>query len=282
MMNHYTIRKARPTEQDAAALRLAEQHSLGDSDYASAEVLQVLRRPEQHTYLAVSDGNGEVAGFCSCIETPAAGGALRLEIDMLGVIAAHRRQGVARRLVGRAMDEAVERGVRACRSVVAVGNVASQGVFRSAGFVAGSAPLRMVTYDILGLHPVEFLPAGWRLQAVGEGVIPAPDGDTPFEAGGAGRWVHRLEGADGRLQALSEVLEVHTLAYYGMWVERLWVASDVALGVMFRGLIERAKTLDMDMVSRMWPTDGDAGALDVLLRAGYQVVGEYWGLEATR
>ncbi len=55
------------TLADAEALLAVERQSLQDSPYTSAEVQQVLLRPEHAAYLAWR--GAEPVGLCSCFET---------------------------------------------------------------------------------------------------------------------------------------------------------------------------------------------------------------------
>ncbi|HHX65294.1 MAG TPA: GNAT family N-acetyltransferase, partial [Chloroflexi bacterium] len=201
--NRYTLRRTEVNAIDAAMLREVEQRSMGDSDYSVDEVLALLRRPEQYAYLAVSGDESAAVGFVSCIETPTGNGVTRLEIDMLGVVPEHRRRGLALALVTRAMDDAVQRGVRRFRGIVAVDNDASRRVFRRAGFAESPDLYQLVTYDVLGLSPVPFLPWRWSLYTLTEGGGTSPAGGAPFRATGPGREVHQLQAAGGATVALA-------------------------------------------------------------------------------
>ncbi|MEA3407716.1 MAG: GNAT family N-acetyltransferase [Chloroflexota bacterium] len=108
MRKGYRIRRAEPIVKDAQALLAVEHKSLGDSPYSPRQVVSVLQRPEHYVYLAfVGD---KAVGFCSCMETPL-GETGQLEVDMMGVLATHRRRGIGSSLIGRGIAEAMERGV---------------------------------------------------------------------------------------------------------------------------------------------------------------------------
>jgi GNAT superfamily N-acetyltransferase len=251
------IRLASRTLADAAALLAVERASLGDSDYTPEEALAVLERTESHVYLAQVDQ--EYVGFCSCFETPRAEGP-RLEIDMLGVLPAHRGQGIATALVARSLSDAVARGTHAFRAVVAEENRASQRAFERVGFVC-SQSVQMLVYALYGWAPIAFLPAGWIHRK-----------DQAHSEGGER---HRLVDADGSVAAAAECLPVHTLAYVGLWIESIWGASTQALRLMARALVERAKRLTCDEVGYLLPLADEARCWEPLLSEGFADVGRY-------
>jgi len=270
-MNQETlIRRANPTLEDAAALLVVERASLGDSPYDAAQALAVMLRPEHAEYLACPASDPRQAvGFCSFLETPTAQG-LRLEIDMLGVIAAYRGQGLATRLITQAASDARARGVRRFRALVAVDNRASQRAFERAGFIASATAFDLLLYRLDGLTPVAFLSSNWRWE------IDAAD-DSPAET-------HHLYDATGDLVAMAECLHVQTLAYNGLWLERLDSSAPEAERAMARALVERAKSLALDEVGYVAPTGDDEASDDLahaaFIREGYQVGGRYLVLVA--
>jgi len=284
MMNVEVIRRAEATLAEAEALLAVERSSLQDSPYTPQEVLQVLQRPEHHAYLAWQ--GAEAVGFCSCFETPTEGGP-RLEIDLLGVLPAHRRRGLATRLIAHSLDQASRRGLRAFRGVVAVDNIASQGAFYRAGLRAEPQPRTMLIYEVRGVAPCAFLPPGWTWQVHEQGHWRTPAGDQTFSAAGPVRTVHRFCAEQGSLAALAECLQVHTLSYRGLWLEQLWANSPQAQQCLARALVERAKVLDLDEVGYLAPrlttTDAAEEGLIPWLREGYQRVERlYWVFLARR
>lgn len=270
MNDNILIRRANLTLDDAEALLAAERASLGDSPYDAAQALAVMRRPEHAEYLAYpASAPRQVVGFCSCLETPTPQGP-RLEVDMLGVISAYRGQGLATRLIAYAVDKARARGVRSFRALVAVDNRASRRAFERVGFTASATAFDLLIYRLDGLAPVAFLPAGWRWEI-------EADSDSPAET-------HRLFDAPGSLAAVAECLRVQTLAYSGLWLERLDAAVPDIERLMARALVERAKSLSLDEVGYVAPA-GDEDASDDLpnaafIREGYQVAGRYLTLTA--
>ena len=256
MMDEEQIRRAEATLADAEALLAVERQSLKDSPYTPEEVRQVLSRPEHRAYLAWR--GGEPVGFCSCFETPTDTGP-RLELDLLGVVPAHRGRGLGTRLIRYSIAQALCEGIRAFRAVVAVDNGASQGAFRRAGLLPEPRPRVLLIYEVRGNAPRGFLPPGWRWQAHDQGP----------------RQIHSLYAEQGDLVASAECLEVHTCAYSGLWLERGWACSPQAEQYLARALVERAKALNLDEVGYLAPIpalpDADEAWLP-WLREGYQRV----------
>jgi len=273
-----TIRAARPIPADADAILAVERASLGDSAYTSAEALAVLARPEHHAYLALAEGRA--VGFCSTFEAPTDVGA-RLELDMLGVLPAHRGRGIATSLLRAAMAEARERGVLRFRGVVAVDNAASQRAFERAGLRHDPVARDLTVFELQGEAPLPYLPKGWDALTAQEGTLATPtDPPLRFGADGPGREVLRLRDEGGRFVALAEAQGAHTLAYRGLWLERHWAASPRALLALALGLVERARALGLDEVGYLAPPipadPGEGDEAITWLRAGYRAVGRYW------
>jgi len=273
MIDRYTILRAGPSLADATDLLLVEGQSLGDSAYTPEEIRRVLQRPEQYAYIAYLDD--APVGFCSCIETPTNEGE-RLEIDMLGVTPAHRRGGLGKKLVELSVRQAIKRHVSGFRAIVALDNIASQRTFRRAGFDPSPRALAMVVYRIMGRVPAPFLPKGWSWHIASEGEFD-PCGKTgqAFSAVGREHEVYWLTGAGGETVAMAECLRVCTMAYKGLWLERLWAHSGKACQSMARGLVEHAKILGLDEVGCLFP-QGHAERQRISFKTeGYSRVGEY-------
>ena len=266
------LRRAKATLADAAALLNVERQSLCDSPYDPARIANILRRPEHGTYLAfVSD---RPVGFCSCIATNCSDGSRR-EIDMLGVVPDYQGRGIGTSLIRACVDELRLCDSRQSRAVVAVDNVASQRAFAKAGFVASGRPVSMTVYEILGQVPISFLPPLWRWRILKEGTAAAGPATAIWDARGLGREVHILENAQGAAAAAAECQQVQTMAYRGLWVEKLWAASQKLVGTMGRALVERAKALGLDEVGYLLPEECQERMLVPLIREGYIVAGEY-------
>ena len=277
-MSEYAIRQAEPTLRDATALLRVEGQSLGDSPYRPPQALDLLRTPEHYAYLAFS---GERAvGFCSCIELTGIEGRC-LEVDMLGVLRESRERGVAAALVRCSLDAARRRGVKRARAVVATDNVASRKVLLKAGLQMPVAPCEMHVHKLHGYGAVPTVPSGWRWHRASGGQFqPLAGPGSAFSACGRGRHVHWLVDGTGTV-AMAECVRIETMAYRGMWLERLWAASDRALRLMARLVVEEAKRLRLDEVGYLCPSSGprDRARL-ALLRAEYCSVGSYHILTA--
>ncbi len=267
MNSHYTIRRVNLTLAEAGDLLAVERRSLADSPYTPVEILQVLQQPQHYTYVACLDNT--LVGFCSCLETPSDEGP-RLEIDLLGVLPEHRGYGLATRLIACSIEEASRRGIRLFRAIVAVPNHASQRAFQRAGLVSSPVPCDLLIYVLQGNHPVSFLPAGWewrvgRLGGVLRYTLQAPQPAFPNPS---------------PVVSLAECLEVYTLSYRGLWLEKLWAVSPEAERLMARVIVEHAKVLDLDEVGYLAPQAGtgaqlEAGDNSPFLREGYQNAGSY-------
>ncbi len=191
----------------------------------------------------------------------------------MGVVPVQRGQGLATRLIQHSVAQALRCGVRSFRAVVAVDNLASQRAFRRAGFLPEPQPRIMLIYEVRGVAPQEFLPPGWSWQVHDRGRWSAPGDALPYSAQGPARQVHCLHDGQGGLVALAESLEVHTLAYRGLWLERCWAGSPQAQQCLARALVEHAKALDLDEVGYLTPApSASAEVLLPWLREGYQRV----------
>jgi GNAT superfamily N-acetyltransferase len=258
---------------EATDLLSVERRSLKDSPYTPEEIFCILRRPEQYAYIAYL--NDVAVGFCSCIETPTSRGN-RLEIDMLGVVPAHRRRGLSSQLVAYSVRQAVERKVTRFRAIVALDNIASQRTFYRAGFDASPHPFAMAIHRIRGQTPVPFLPKGWGWHMASEGKFdPYGKAGQPFSAVGRGHDVYWLANAKGETVAMAECLRVCTMAYRGLWLERLWARSKRACASMAHGLVEHAKTLNLDEAGYLIPQECAGDQRLPFISEGYSIVGEY-------
>ncbi|MBC7315119.1 MAG: GNAT family N-acetyltransferase [Chloroflexi bacterium] len=263
-MAHYLIRPAQATLADAALLLQVEQVSLGDSDYSPEEALAALRRPEHRAYLALV--GDEAAGFCSCLRI-VDGSTPCLEIDMLGVAPEHRGHGLGAALIRTAVAAAQEEGISRWRALVAVGNRASLRAFERAGLRVEGPARALHVYTIQGLSPVPYLPTGWHTE----------DRETPL-TGFTPQATHTLRDDAERLVARAETLQVHTLAYRGLWVEALWADAPPSLRILLRHLVERAKALSLDEVGYFASGEGMGFSAEDLAFAGFPAVGTYYRL----
>jgi GNAT superfamily N-acetyltransferase len=275
-MNTYIIRWARKDLAEASALLAVEHQSLGDSSYTPEEILAVMQRPEHHTYVACLAE--ELVGFCSCFETLARG-MRRLEIDMLGVLPAHRRRGLASALVMRAVSEGRERGVCAFRGAVALGNTGSERAFLRAGLYPSAHPIDILVCGVS--HPGRgiTLPEGWTWHVATRAA--ESDGACPVAGCGAAArhpqtcWLE----SEGQAAALADYLPVYTMSYRGMWLEELWAKTEGAMELLARALVAHAQALGLDKVGYLAPRiagdDSRAQVAELLAQQGYESVGRY-------
>lgn len=269
MEEEFAIRPAHPTPADAEALLRVERECLGDSPYSPEGILALIGRRTHRTYVAVHTAEGRVVGFCSCFRTPAGAG-VRLEIDLLAVLSAHRGRGLGSRLIARAIEGGRVEGIRRYRGIVAEDNVASQRAFRRAGLGPRSS-CELLVYRIRGTSPVALPVEGWSY-----GVDPpdAAAADHSLEP----RTVLRVRDARGREAGRADCLHVHTLSYEGLWVEGPRAAHEIALRALARAAVEHAKGLGVDEVGHLLPVQegqGDGPRLVAWVREGYERLGTY-------
>lgn len=276
-MDAWIIRRAQPTLEDARRLLAVESASLGDSDYTPRQALAVLRRTEQCALLALE--GDETVGFCSCLRTPTVAGP-RLEMDLLGVLPSRQGRGLGTALIRAAQREGQGQGMRLFRAVVAADNAASLRAFAHADMMPSGPPRALLVYAMRGFVPRESLPSGWRAHILHGGMVASPTG-IPFCAGD-GRTVHHISDKAGGTVALAECLEVHTLSYRGLWLERLWSAGDQAFAVLLRWLVERAKKRRLDEVGHLCAALADSPRRELWLAEGYASTGDYYVLQGQR
>jgi len=268
------IRPALPTTEDAAALLAVERATLADSPYTPEEVRAVLARPEQHAWLAIA--GQEAVGFLSCLETPAHAGR-RLELDMLGVRADYRGRGLATHLLTRAITEAQCHGIPRARGVTHEDNPAAQRAFERAGLTAAQDRFEMRVYPIAGTVPLP-LPEGFTSRALRPGEeAHVLDGGAPWRSSGEGSIVLAVADSAGSRAAFVEALHVHTLAYKGLWIERLRAPTTRALRAALRAIIEEAKRRTVDEVGYLAPpaAASEPDARTAWFREGFVAMGRY-------
>jgi len=275
MSKHYIVRRAQPTLAMAEGILRVEQQSLADSPYSANEILDVMRRPEHLTYVALCDAR--IVGFCSSFVTLSQQGA-QLELDMLAVFPEHRCRGLGTRLLSQSMADAQSRNVGRFHGVVAGANVASKRTFVRAGLAPANPLSDMLVYQIRGAMPVD-LPSGATPEVHGDDECPLPaSGGQLFGARGPNRRLVQVMSERGNTIALAECQFVYTFSYQGVWVERVWVASQSAHGPLARAIVEWAKTTDADEVGYLMPREETRTGLQSRLawvRQGYEDAGPH-------
>lgn len=244
-----------PLARNAVAeLLYVERATLGDSDYTVDEALQALRSPA-HLCLGAYEGDA-LAGFVSCFETYTPTGA-RLELDMLGVLPAHRHRGIATALIVRALEEARAAGVSAARAVVREENAASLAAFRRAGLSARWLAAMMIWNPDGALAPAA-LDAGSLTRVA----LTVPG--KPYL--GATRW------QSAHASALA--LPVTTLAYCGCWLEDVAGDSPADRAALATAVARATLHRPLDEVGLLVPSDLTTD-LALLSELGWQDVGHY-------
>jgi len=274
-VDSYTIREASTSIDDAEALSRVEAVTLGDSDLSANEMLAVLSQPGQYIYLA-HDLDGTCIGMLASFDRHCETGE-RLELDMLGVVAPWRGRGVARNLVGRAIDDGRSRGCTEYRAVVAVDNLASRRVFERCGLASRGPGYRLMTRVFAGFASVPLLPDGWAQESTP--ALAERDWAYPVGSGWCSAWEGiRLLDASGKQAAVVALQRVDTIAYSGYWIEGLW-SQNLASGQLALDVAaEYAKSCELDEVGMLIPMGDDLW--QAAMAAGYEHAGDYGVLVA--
>ena len=144
-----TVEIRAATCADGLAIARIGRQALGeDIAHESPRVQRILR--EELTFVATCAG--EVLGFVSNFLTRSAGGASRLELDLLGVAAEARGRGIGSQLVGHSLARARQSEARCLRTLVASGNLAMQRICMKHQFTRSD--------ETYGLYVAEARPPG--------------------------------------------------------------------------------------------------------------------------
>ncbi len=236
----------------------------------------------------MAETQGQVVGFLAGLRTAGLHGP-RLEADLLAVEPAWQRRGIATALLlalRRAADAPVLRGV------VALGNPASSTAFGRAGFSRSAAAYDLLLYRIRGHVPRPLPPWGGvirplRNRSEAELLTALSPEEVPSAAA---LWAARRDPrtmllgavAGGAVIGGTELLQVDTVLYSGLWLETLiagqaWPAAQPALA---SAAVEAAKERGLDEVGCL--VRQDRWALRAALQAeGFVPIGSYQLWEAT-
>ena len=280
-MAEWSIRPFARTVSDARGILAVEQETFHECPYTPQELCSRLRRPQQRVWVA--EGGGQVVGFVAGLCTGGLQGPL-IEADLLAVRPAWQGRGIASALLAALRRDAV--GVAGLRGVVRVENAPARAAFARAGFHPCAGAYDLLLYRILGRVPGAL--AAWggtvrplrdageaaTLAAVSSGTFPS--GERIWAASGrAGTVVLVANGAAGVVGGV-ELLEVHTLLYSGLWLERLGLAGGQAglRAALIAAAVEHAKARGLDAVGCLAP-EGDARLSGALLEAGFRRLDRY-------
>lgn len=177
-----------------------------------------LADPDHAAFVAESP-DGRILAFADGFMTRDSTGTPRWEFDLLATRPEARGRGLGRALVASCSAEGDRRGARFCRSLIRIGNVASETVFSRCGFAVVETvlallvregqplamlpgmlpvPVRTFRYEGIWLEPGGEKPAGEGVELSGEiaGVLLPEDDETGlrraqaagFAPGGLFRW----------------------------------------------------------------------------------------------
>jgi GNAT superfamily N-acetyltransferase len=94
---------------------------------------------ESNHATVIEEDGGVVIGFADGFTTVTSDGALRWEVDLLGVHPAHRGRGIARSLIAASVEAGRHAGATAARALVQIDNAPSLSAFRRCGFIPDAA-----------------------------------------------------------------------------------------------------------------------------------------------
>jgi len=228
LRHDYEVSCASPSLAVAAELLAVDAVSLCDSDYSPAELAQLWANDALRVYVARC--GRQLVGFCACLLTEWPWGR-QLEVDALGVVPEHRRRGLAKRLVAKAIRKARGAGALWARAVVREDNAPSKAVFRALGFASGDVR-DMLAYECRqrdGTLAPGLAHMGWeRIEAKHSG------------------------------NGWAEVQVVQTMAYRGLWIEGLELPpTSEGLGVaLVAAILQHAVECGVDEVGWLAPHRG--------------------------
>lgn len=280
------IRRFAGTLADAEGLLAVERATFDESPYSAGQVQAMLAGGAQRAWLAVN--GGQVVGFVAAFPTTGLGGPC-WEIDLLAVHPDWTGQQLATRLVRTAANAGRE-VARKTRAAVAADNAASARAFLRTGFRrAGACELFIQQirersprpWTALGVtvreaasleEAARWLPEDTALTA------PARSG-TQHEPQGEGPWILLLAEHQGQPAGYSELIEVQTLLYHGLWIESLSASTQEVRAALLNKARNQAMTLGLDEIGMMVPA-GERSLPETLRAAGFRSLGNFDWLRA--
>lgn len=294
------IRPFDGSRRDAEGLLAVDRGTFAESPYNADEVVHLLANGERRAWLAVVEG--EVTGFVMAFPTHTLHGR-NWELDLVAVLPAFRRQGIATELIKVAVEGAGEHSLDTARALAATDNLASQRAFTKAGFTPEETVCSLLLYEIRGFvpRPVDSAPVTVRdlalsteeagaVSRLGEGLTLRPDDVLALASRQANEILVAVRG--GEVVGLAELLYVETLLYRGIWLESLTAprADREIQAALIAEAVERAKRQRLDEVGCLVRTrkrpmvEGAKGAKNVkdhvlreaLVGQGFSIVNEYY------
>lgn len=127
-----TIRPAK--FEDTHHLAALKKDIWREEESDTRKIIAALRHPDHRTFVAQMEE--KIIGFVDGFITYSAAGILRWEVDLLGVAAVWRGNGLGKQLVYTSMQAGKKLGAELARALIRVNNITSQVTFRRIGFTA--------------------------------------------------------------------------------------------------------------------------------------------------
>jgi len=277
------------TVEQCQAIVALERDAFGEADYPPAErVADVLQRKGQRAWLAYDPAGRGYVGFVTAFETQSLLGH-RVEIDLLAVHEAARGRGLGSSLVEAAVESWEHSGAHEARALVRLGNCASERAFERAGLqpsphvvelLSTSAPLEMPRNGLLQARLANRADLE-RIVTLWPGAVRDRSALDPLtETSDAAVFVLRQ---GRRLVGFVELLEIHTVAYSGVWIESLVCRWDdpYVVGRLLAAADEWVAQRGLHLMGALVDMRREA-LRSVLIAFGFHSAGQYRFFTATR
>ncbi len=263
---------------DAEGLLAVERATFNESPYTAPQVQAMLGGDAQRAWLAI--GEDHVVGFVVAFLTNGAQGP-HWEIDLLAVHPDWTGHGLATQLIGAAATYGANLAGNA-RAVVSTENPGSARAFERAGFH------RSKRCELLIFRPEDGMPRPWH--ALGVTIREARDWEDVAKCMREGGGLSGADAVDGsgegidrvvlvaesrdKIAGCSELSEVQTLLYRGVWIESLVASRQAVRIALAHGALTYAAAAGLDEIGMMVPL-GDYSLRVALKESGFRSLGQF-------